>query len=176
MLPAALFLTALIYSVSPVEVIVFDSSLQRVVGYGKQSGNQLRVELLDGYSGPVVAMVLQNKVSSVQGVLVGGQLTLSTTNGSTTLSNLLDSLGVDLKLTVVKAPKLDVDARDNPGGAGNNGNSGNAGGNPSGNAGNNGNSGNAGGNPPGNAGNNGNSGNSNNTGGKNPPPEKGKNK
>ncbi|WP_051963418.1 hypothetical protein [Deinococcus misasensis] len=164
------FLLTALLNTTPLEVMIMDSTLQRVVGYGKQSGNQLKVELLETYSGPVHSMFIGEKVTSIQGVLVGGQLTLTTNNGPTTLQQYLNTMGVNLKLTVLKSQKINVNADDNNGGNGNsgNGNSGN-GNSGNGNSGNgnsgNGNSGNGnGGN--GNGGNgNGGSGNGGNNGG-----------
>ncbi|GGJ27955.1 hypothetical protein [Deinococcus roseus] len=96
---------------APLEVIVFDSSLQRVVGYGKQQGAQLTLELLEGFNGPVVTMFLQEKVTSVQGVLNAGQLTLSTPNGLFTLNQYFNTLDSDLKLTVLSTPKLSANVK-----------------------------------------------------------------
>lgn len=107
MLFASLALT-LALSAHPLEVIVFDNTLQRVVGYGQQTGDQLRLEVQEDYSGPVVSMIVRDKASSVPGMLTGGQLTLNTPNGTTTMAQYLDTLGINLKLTVVKTPKLDV--------------------------------------------------------------------
>ncbi|WP_034341651.1 hypothetical protein [Deinococcus misasensis] len=107
MLFASLALTLALIT-HPLEVIVFDNTLQRVVGYGKQSGDQLRLELQEDYTGPVVSMIVHEKATSVPGMVVAGQLTLNTSNGPSTMAQYLDSLGINLKLTVVKTPKLDV--------------------------------------------------------------------
>lgn len=113
MILASLALT-LALSIPPLEVIVFDNSLQRVVGYGQQSGDQLRLEVQEDYNGPVVSMIVRDKASSVPGMLTGGQLTLNTPNGSSTMAQYLDTLGINLKLTVVKTPKVTVKDKNVP--------------------------------------------------------------
>ncbi len=96
------FLAALLSSASALQVLVWDRDLQTKLGYGDLSGSKLTLQLVSGYSGPVIVLFARdasekNSFAGLQsrydGLLKGGQLSLDVPDfpENVTLSKFLGS-------------------------------------------------------------------------------------
>ncbi|WP_272976582.1 hypothetical protein [Deinococcus geothermalis] len=108
---ALVFLTLLTLA-SPAQalkLIVWDRELQTKLGYGETSGGRMTVQLVQDYSGPVVALfsreedekargLYPNLQSRYDGTLKAGVLTLDIQNASVTLGKFLTGLKLNLVL------------------------------------------------------------------------------
>ncbi|MEW6421026.1 MAG: hypothetical protein AB1511_04765 [Deinococcota bacterium] len=91
------------------KLIVWDRELQTKLGYGETSGGRMTVQLVQDYSGPVVALFSREEDEKARGLYLGlqsrydgtlktGLLTLEVQNTPVTLSKFLTSLKLNLVL------------------------------------------------------------------------------
>lgn len=102
-----LILFLLLGQAHALELLVFDPSLERVVGYGSVQGKVFRLAIANDASGPVVGMLVEdkNKTRKFSGSIDKGILWLSVgTNQS--LAKYVSSLGLSLKQISVSAQSL----------------------------------------------------------------------
>ncbi|WP_034387990.1 hypothetical protein [Deinococcus sp. YIM 77859] len=106
---ALLTLLALASPAGALKLIVWDRDLQTKLGYGESSGNQMTVQLVRDYSGPVVVLFSREEdernrglyltvKSRYDGTLKAGQLTLNVQNMPVTLARFLSGLKLNLLL------------------------------------------------------------------------------
>lgn len=111
MRPLTLALLTLLPLAAPaqaVRLIVWDRELQTKLGYGETTGEQMKVQLVKDYSGPVVVLFSREDEEKTRGLypalksrydgdLKAGQLTLDTPNGPVTLARFLAGFGMTLQ-------------------------------------------------------------------------------
>ncbi|GMA15671.1 hypothetical protein E5F05_21010 [Deinococcus metallilatus] len=109
---AFLTLLALASPAQALKLIVWDRELQTKLGYGETSGGRMTVQLVQDYSGPVVALFSREEdekarslypslQSRYDGTLKAGQLTLDVQNTPVTLAKFLSGLKLNLVLQPV---------------------------------------------------------------------------
>ncbi|GAA5533784.1 hypothetical protein [Deinococcus aluminii] len=109
---AFLTLLALASPAQALKLIVWDRELQTKLGYGETSGGRMTVQLVQDYSGPVVALFSREEdekarslypglQSRYDGMLKAGQLTLDVQNTPVTLAKFLSGLKLNLVLQPV---------------------------------------------------------------------------